>query len=136
MTRTLRLIIAALAFQEASRGLDYLFGDTRSGTGSFEVDSIGPAFTWGGACVIAAVIIAVGLIARRDTIVRGGALLSAAIYAAFALMVVDNVYVDGTVDDWRYLTLYLSAAFVWGVIAWSLTIRMAVAKNRKEHSAD
>lgn len=136
MTRTLRLVIAALAFQMASRGFDYLLGDTRSGTGVFEIDSIGPAFAWGGACVMAAMIIAVGLIMGRDAIVRGGALLSAAIYAAFALMVVDNVYVDGTVDDWRYLTLYLSAAFVWGVIAWSLTIRMAVAKSREENSAD
>lgn len=136
MTRTLRLIIAALAFQMASRGVDYLLGDTRSGTGVFEIDSIGPAFAWGGACVIAAVIIAVGLIMGRDTIVRGGALLSAAIYIAFALMVVDDVYLDETIDDWRYLTLYLSAAFIWGVIAWSLTVRMAVAKNRKENSGD
>ena len=63
-------------------------------------------------------------------------MLSAAIYIAFALMVVDNVYADDTIDDWRYLTLYLSAAFIWGVIAWALTVRMAVAKNRREHSAD
>lgn len=136
MTRTLRLIIAALAFQMASRGLDYLFGDTRPGAGVFEIDSIGPVFAWGWACVSAAVIIAVGLIMGRDMIVRGGALLSVAVYIAFALMVVDRVYADGTVDDWRYLTLYLSAAFIWGVIAWALTIRMAVADSRKENSAD
>lgn len=136
MTRTLRLIIAALAFQMASRGLDYLFGDTRSGTGIFEIDSSDLAFAWGWACVIDAVIIAVGLIMGRNIIVRGGALLSAAIYLSFTLMVMDSVYADGTVDDWRYLTLYLSAAFIWGVIAWSLTIRMAVAKSREENSAD
>lgn len=135
MTRTLRLIIAALAFQEASRGFDYLFGDPRPGTGVFEIDSIGPAFAWGLACVIAALVITVGLVAKWDAVVRGGALLSAAIYIAFALMVVDNVYVDDTIDDWRYLTLYLSAAFIWGVISWSLTVRMAVDRNRKEHSA-
>lgn len=136
MTRTLRLIIAALAFQEASRGLDYLFGDSRPGTGVFEIDSIGPAFAWGLACVIAALVITAGLVARRDNIVRSGAMLSAAIYIAFALMVVDNVYMDDTIDDWRYLTLYLSAAFIWGVIAWALTVRMAVDRNRREHSAD
>lgn len=136
MTRTLKLIIAALAFQMASRGLDYLLGDPRSGTGVFELDSIGPAFAWGIACVIAALIVAAGLVTRRDNIVRAGALLASSIYIAFALMVMDNVYVDGTFDDWRYLTLYLSIAFIWGVIAWALTVRMAVTKNRKEHSAD
>ena len=136
MTRTLRLIIAALAFQMASRGLDYLFGDPRPGTGVFEIDSIGPAFAWGLACILAAAITATGLIIGRDQVVRAGAMLSAAIYVAFALMVVDDVYLDDTVDDWRYLTLYLSATFIWGVIAWALTVRMAVAENRKEHSAD
>lgn len=136
MTRTLKLIIAALAFQMASRGLDYLLGDARSGTGVFELDSIGPAFAWGLACVVAAVIVAAGLVTRRDNIVRSGALLASSIYIAFALMVIDNVYVDGVFDDWRYLTLYLSISFIWGVIAWALTVRMAVTKNRKEHSAD
>lgn len=136
MTRTLKLIIAALAFQMASRGLDYLLGNTRPGAGIFELDSIGPAFAWGLACIVAALSITVGLVAKWDRIVRSGALLSAAIYIAFAFMVVDKVYMEETIDDWRYLTLYLSAAFIWGVIAWSLTIRMAVAKNRREHSAD
>ena len=136
MTRTLRLMITAMAFQMASRGLDYLFGNANRGVGVFEIDTIGPAFAWGFACVISALVIAAGLVAKRDNIVRSGALLSAAIYLAFALMVVDNVWLDGAIDDWRYLTLYLSVAFMWGVVAWSLTIRMAVTKSRKEHSAD
>lgn len=136
MTRALRLIVAALAFQMLSRGLDYLFGDARPGTGVFEVDNIGPTFAWGVACIFAAVMVAAGLTTRRDQVVRVGALLSAAIYVAFALMVVDNVYTDGVVDDWRYLTLYLSAAFIWGVVAWTLTIHMAVVGNRKETSGN
>lgn len=136
MTRTLRLIIAALTFQMASRGTDYIMGDTHSGVGVFKVDGFGATFAWGVACLAAAIIITVGLIGKSDQVVRGGALLATAIYLAFALMVVDDVFKDGSVDDWRYLTLYLSAAFIWAVIAWALTVRMAVTQHREETSDD
>lgn len=136
MTRTLRLIIAALTFQMASRGLDYIMGNTHSGVGVFELDGLGAAFAWGVACLVAAIIITVGLIGKSDQVVRAGALLATAIYLAFALMVTDDVFKDGTFDDWRYLTLYLSAAFIWVVIAWALTVRLAVAQHREETSDD
>lgn len=136
MTRTLRLIIAALVFQMASRGTDYVLGDTHSGVGVFEIDGLGPAFAWGVACLVAAAIITAGLISNSDHVVRAGALLTTAIYLAFALMVVDDVFKDGSFDDWRYLTLYLTTAFIWAVIAWALTIRMAVTQHREETSAD
>lgn len=136
MTRTLRLIIAALTFQMVSRGTDYILGDTHSGVGVFQTDGFGAAFAWGVACLAAAIIITVGLVGKSDQVVRAGALLSTAIYLSFALMVVDDVFKDGTFDDWRYLTLYLSAAFIWAVITWALTIRMAVTQHREETSAD
>lgn len=136
MTRSLRLVIAALTFQMASRGLDYVTGDTHSGVGVFEIDGLGPAFAWGVACLVAAAVIAAGLVSSSNRVVRGGALLTTAIYLAFALMVVDDVFKDGSLDDWRYLTLYLTTAFIWAVIAWALTVRMAVTKHREEHSAD
>ena len=136
MTRTLRLIIAALTFQMASRGLDYILGNTHSGVGVFQTDGFGATFAWGATCLVAAIIITVGLIGKSDQVVRAGALLSTAIYLAFALMVTDDVFKDGSFDDWRYLTLYLSAAFIWAVIAWALTIRMAVSQHREETSAD
>lgn len=131
MTRTLQCIIGALAFQLLSRGLDYLFGNPRPGAGAFQVWDVSPPIVWGAACIIAALIVTIGLLKQCPRIVRAGAILAAAIYGAFAVMVFDDVYVQGPVDDWRFFTAYISAAFMWAVIAWSLTIRIAVIKNRE-----
>ncbi|MCK6161544.1 hypothetical protein [Corynebacterium simulans] len=131
MTRALQCIIGALTFQLFSRGLDYILGNPKQGAGAFHVQDVSPPIVWGGACIIAALIVAVGLLKQCPRIVRAGAVLAAAIYGAFAVMVFDDVYMQGPVDDWRFFTGYIATAFMWAVIAWSLTIRIAVIKNRE-----
>lgn len=131
MTRTLQLIIGALAFQLLSRGLDYVLGNPRQGAGAFRISDASPTLVWGAACIIAALIVTIGLLRQCPRVVRAGAIFAAAIYGAFAVMVFDDVYVQGPVDDWRFFTGYLATAFMWAVIAWSLTIRIAVIKNRE-----
>ena len=131
MTRTLQLLIGALTFQLFSRGLDYALGNPQQGVGAFRISEASPSLVWGTACIIAALIVAAGLLRQCPRVVRAGAILAAAIYGAFAVMVFDDVYVQGPIDDWRFFTGYLATAFMWAVIAWSLTIRIAVIKNRE-----
>ncbi|OHO71197.1 hypothetical protein HMPREF2692_01395 [Corynebacterium sp. HMSC036D03] len=131
MTRTLQLLIGALTFQLFSRGLDYVLGNPQQGVGAFRISEASPSLVWGAACIIAALIVAAGLLRQCPRVVRAGAILAAAIYGAFAVMVFDDVYVQGPIDDWRFFTGYLATAFMWAVIAWSLTIRIAVIKNRE-----
>lgn len=136
MTRTLQCIIGALTFQMLSRGLDYILGNPNQGVGAFRVRDVTPPVVWGAACIIAALIVAIGLLKQCPRIVRAGAVLAAAIYGAFAVMVFDDVYMQGPVDDWRFFTGYIATAFMWAVIAWSLTIRIAVIKHRKGKDGD
>ncbi|MFS0063619.1 hypothetical protein ACL1G0_06720 [Corynebacterium striatum] len=131
MTRTLQCIIGALAFQMLSRGMDYILGNPKQGVGAFQVRDVSPPIVWGAACIIAALIVTIGLLKQCPRIVRAGAIFAAAIYGAFAVMVFDDVYAQGPVDDWRFFTGYIATAFMWAVIAWSLTIRIAVIKNRE-----
>ncbi|HFG8761699.1 hypothetical protein ACL1HT_00610 [Corynebacterium striatum] len=116
--------------------MDYILGNPNQGVGAFRVRDVTPPVVWGAACIIAALIVAIGLLKQCPRIVRAGAVLAAAIYGAFAVMVFDDVYMQGPVDDWRFFTGYISAAFMWAVIAWSLTIRIAVIKHRKGKDGD
>ena len=131
MTRTLRAIIACLSFQLFARGLDYATGNPRQGVGVFQVESLNPPLVWGIVCMVAALMVAVGLIGKWTQIVRDGAILSATIYLVFAIMTIDDISWSPP-DDWRFCTGYLASCAIWAVIAVSLSVRMAVEKNRRE----
>lgn len=131
MTRTLRAIIACLSFQLFARGLDYATGNPRQGVGVFQVESLNPPLVWGIVCMVAALMVAVGLIGKWTQIVRDGAILTATIYLVFATMTIDDISWSPP-DDWRFFTGYLASCAVWAVIAVSLSVRMAVEKNRRE----
>ncbi|MFS0140306.1 hypothetical protein ACL1FJ_00760 [Corynebacterium striatum] len=111
--------------------MDYILGNPKQGVGAFQVRDVSPPIVWGAACIIAAIIVTIGLLKQFPRIVRAGAIFAAAIYGAFAVMVFDDVYAQGPIDDWRFFTGYIATAFMWAVIAWSLTIRIAVIKNRE-----
>lgn len=131
-------VIAILTFQLASRGADYLSGNPKPGVGAIETSDYTPAMVWGICCVIVAGVVAVGLATKSLRTVRDGACLAICIYLSFAVLVVDDAFRDG-LDDWRFCTGYLAAAGLWGVMAWYVTMRMAVAASREgehEHRRD
>lgn len=132
MTRTLRIITALLTFQLFSRGLDYVTGNPQQGVGAFQVESLNPPVVWGAVCILAALMVAVGLAVGSDRITRDGAILTSAVYLVFAVMVIDDIHLS-PLDDWRFFTGYMCSAGVWATIAFALTVRMAVVANRKEH---
>lgn len=131
MTKTLRAITSLFAFQLFARGLDYATGNPQQGVGAFQVESVDPPIVWGAFCIIAALMVAAGLIGKWNRIVRDGAILAAAIYLVFAVMVTDDISISPP-DDWRFFTGYMASAGVWSVIAASLSVRMAVDEHRKE----
>lgn len=131
MTRTLRLITALLTFQLFARGLDYVTGNPSTGTGVFQVESLNPPLVWGTVCIFASLMIAIGLATGRNRITRDGAVLTAAVYLIFAIMVTGDINLS-PLDDWRFFTSYLTLCGVWSTIAFSLTVRMAVVDHRKE----
>lgn len=131
MTRTLRAIIACLSFQLFARGIDYATGNPRQGVGAFQVESVDPPIVWGAFCIVAALMVAVGLVGKWSRIVRDGAILTATIYLVFAIMTIDDISWSPP-DDWRFCTGYLASCAVWGVIAVSLSVRMAVEDHRRE----
>lgn len=130
MTRTLRLITALLTLQLFSRGLDYASGNPHAGNGVFQVESLDPPIVWGTVCIIAAAATTIGLVKNWTRVIRDGAIVTAAIYLVFSLMVLDDINLH-PMDDWRFFTGYLTTAGIWAVIAFALTIRMAVVANRK-----
>lgn len=131
MTKTLRAITSLFAFQLFARGLDYATGNPQQGVGTFQVESVDPPIVWGAFCIIAALMVAAGLIGKWNRIVRDGSILAAAIYVVFAVMVTDDISISPP-DDWRFFTGYMASAGVWSVIAASLSVRMAVDEHRKE----
>lgn len=131
MTRTLRIITALLTFQLFARGLDYATGNPHSGAGVFQVESLDPPVVWGTVCLIASTITAVGLVKNWNRLIRDGAVFIAAIYLVFAVMVIEDINLN-PLDDWRFFTSYITSAGVWATIAFAVTIRMAVIKDREE----
>lgn len=130
MTRTLRLITALLTLQLFARGLDYASGNPHAGNGVFQVESLDPPIVWGTVCIIAAAATTIGLVKDWTRVIRDAAIVTAAIYIVFSLMVLDDINLH-PLDDWRFFTGYLTTAGIWAVIAFTLTIRMAVVANRK-----
>lgn len=133
MTRTLRVITAWLAFQLFARGLDYVTGNPNPGAGVFQMESLSPPVVWGAVCLLASLVVVVGLITGRDRITRDGAVFTSAIYFVFAIMVAGDVSLR-PLDDWRFFTGYLCSSGVWATIAFALTVRIAVVTNRKENN--
>lgn len=132
MTRTLRLITSLLAFQLFARGLDYITGNPNTGIGAFQVESLNPPIVWGAVCILASLMVAIGVATGRNRITRDGAVLTSAVYLVFAVMVAGDIHLSPP-DDWRFFTSYLCSSGVWSTIAFSLTVRMAVVASRKEH---
>lgn len=132
MTRTLRLITSLLAFQLFARGLDYITGNPNTGAGVFQVESLNPPIVWGAVCILASLMVAIGVATGRNRITRDGAVLTSAVYLVFAVMVAGDIHLSPP-DDWRFFTSYLCSSGVWATIAFALTVRMAVVANRKEH---
>ena len=130
MTRTLRLITALLTLQLFARGLDYVTGNPHAGNGVFQVESLDPPIVWGAVCILVSLANAIGLAKNWNRVIRDGAIVTAAIYFVFSLMVLDDINLH-PLDDWRFFTGYLTTAGIWAVIALALTIRMAVVANRK-----
>lgn len=131
MTRTLRIITALLTFQLFARGLDYATGNPHQGAGVFQVESLDPPMVWGTVCIIASVITTAGLIKNWNRVIRDGAVFISAIYLVFAAMVIGDIRLH-PLDDWRFFTGYITSAGVWATIAFAVTIRMAVIKDREE----
>lgn len=125
------VVVAWRDWQMLSRGLDYLLGNPAPGTGVFHVTDSTPPIVWGSACVVTSVAVAVGLAFGRVAVLRNAAAVACCIYLAFAVVVFDDVALKYPIDDWRFLTDYVTAAGVWGAIAWLMTIQLAVVRKRK-----
>jgi len=111
-------VTVALAFQMASRSLDYLTGNPRPGTGFVGVVGLEPPTVWGLTGLIAVAVVAVGLILRRTLIISVGGIFLVILYLTFAWMNLVSLVGDGPpYDDWRNFTAFLSAAAIWGAIS-------------------
>ncbi|APT92683.1 hypothetical protein CPHO_07005 [Corynebacterium phocae] len=131
MSRALHAVIFIMAIQLGSRGLDYLLGNPATVISAFPVNGNGSVKIWGACCLTISLVVLVGIMARAPHLVRSGAVFAMALYLAFAVLAFDDVFLTGVVDDWRFFTLYLSTAALWAVIAWSLTIHLAVIRGRE-----
>lgn len=123
-------IIGILTFQLASRGADYVSGNPKTGMGAFEVSEYTPAMVWGITCLIVAALVTASLVAQAPRVLRVGAIIAMCVYLAFSVLAVNDA-VRGGLDDWRFFTGYLAAAAMWGVMAGSLTIRIAIMDSRE-----
>lgn len=132
MTRTLRIITSLLTFQLFSRGLDYVTGNPHQGVGAFQVESLNPPMVWGAVCILASLMVTIGLASSRDRITRDGSILSSAVYLIFSIMVIEDIHLS-PLDDWRFFTGYICSTGIWAVIAVALSVRMAVVASRKEN---
>lgn len=124
------IITSIFAFQLASRGADYICGNPKPGMGAFELGEYTPAMVWGITCLIVAALVTAALVAQAPRVLRVGQIIAMCVYLAFSVLVVDDV-VRGGLDDWRFFTGYLAAAAMWGVMAGSLTIRIAIMDSRE-----
>ena len=111
-------VTVALAFQMASRSLDYITGNPRPGVGFLGVVGLEPPTVWGITGLISVGVVVVGLILRKTLIISVGGIFLVILYLTFAWMNVVSIVGEGPpYDDWRNLTAYLSAAAIWGAIS-------------------
>lgn len=111
-------VTVALAFQMASRSLDYITGNPRPGNSFIGVVGLEPPTVWGLTGLISVGVIVVGLILRKTLIISVGGMFLVILYLTFAWMNIVSLIGEGPpYDDWRNLTAYLSAAAIWGAIS-------------------
>ena len=111
-------VTVALAFQMASRSLDYITGNPRPGNGFVGVVGLEPPTVWGITGLISVGVVVVGLILRKTMIISVGGMFLVILFLTFAWMNLVSLIGEGPpYDDWRNFTAYLSAAAIWGVIS-------------------
>ena len=111
-------VTVALAFQMASRSLDYITGNPRPGNSFVGVVGLEPPTVWGITGLISVGVVVVGLILRKTMIISVGGMFLVILYLTFAWMNLVSLIGEGPpYDDWRNFTAYLSAAAIWGVIS-------------------
>lgn len=117
--------------QITSQGLDYLLGNPTAGKGIFHVTDPTPPLVWGVACLLASVVLAVGMARRCPRFVMAGAFLAACINIAFGMVVIDDVF-RPPLDDWRFFTDYLVKASLWAAVAFVMYIVDGIKKSIKD----
>lgn len=111
-------VTVALAFQMASRSLDYITGNPRPGNSFVGVVGLEPPTVWGITGLISVGVVVVGLISRKTMIISVGGMFLVILYLTFAWMNLVSLIGEGPpYDDWRNFTAYLSAAAIWGAIS-------------------
>lgn len=111
-------VTVALAFQMASRSLDYITGNPRPGNSFVGVVGLEPPTVWGITGLISVGVVVVGLILRKTMIISVGGVFLVILYLTFAWMNLVSLIGEGPpYDDWRNFTAYLSAAAIWGAIS-------------------
>lgn len=111
-------VTVALAFQMASRSLDYITGNPRPGNGFVGVVGLEPPTVWGITGLISVGVVVIGLILRKTMIISVGGMFLVILYLTFAWMNLVSLVGEGPpYDDWRNFTAYLSAAAMWGAIS-------------------
>ncbi|MCX7445809.1 hypothetical protein OS125_11255 [Corynebacterium sp. P7003] len=133
--RPMRVIIIVGVLTLLLRGADYLTGDATQ-IGLFRVDGDLPPLVWGLACVIAAVIVSVGMLVKRLEVAAFGALLASATYTMFAVQSADQALFTPPVDDWRFAADYAARAVTWGVITGWLYMRAGVMEARRKKAGE
>lgn len=111
-------VTVALAFQMASRSLDYITGNPRPGNSFVGVVGLEPPTVWGITGLISVGVVVVGLILRKTMIISVGGVFLVILYLTFAWMNLVSLIGEGPpYDDWRNFTAFLSAAAIWGAIS-------------------
>lgn len=111
-------VTVALAFQMASRSVDYITGNPRPGNSLVGVVGLEPPTVWGITGLISVGVVVVGLILRKTMIISVGGMFLVILYLTFAWMNLVSLIGEGPpYDDWRNFTAYLSAAAIWGAIS-------------------
>lgn len=130
LNKSINVIIWLITFQLASRGADYLSGNPKPGAGVFSTSDTTPALMWGVTCLVVAAAVTVGMVLKAPRVVCGVACVAVCVYLSFAVLVFDDAIRDG-LDDWRFFTSYMTAAGVWGVVAYELFMHIAVMESRE-----
>ena len=135
MTRTMQAILVVGIIRLLSRGTDMLFGDPYSTHSPLDLGGA-ETFVWGLSCVIAALVVLVGLATRRVKIAINGALLAFATYAMFAWFVLDDTLLFSPPGNWRIFFDHLCTSMFWLVCAVSISFRHGVYEIRRRKEQD
>lgn len=135
MTRTMQALLVVGIIRLLSRGTDMAFGDPYSAHSPLDLGGA-EAFVWGLFCIAAALVVLVGLTARKAKIVVNGALLAFSAYAMFTWFVLDDTMMLYPPDDWRIFFDHLCSSLFWLVCAVSISFRHGVYEIRRRKEKD